>query len=361
MVRALDRGDPVEANFLHRGGFENAHVDPAGLDGMVERRFFWRTGRWSEARQSLRWRDQATAAPTAAQGFDETALADLEMRAEFEGERLARWFRLDPAAAERVARIVNDAGKQRMGGAALVLHLLAVGVPLRMSEPDPSGDAFQLWTAADGDAGSSERKADVARRLCALSPYAEPLRWLIQFERAPGGVRQHAAVSLAALRDQGWAEAPQIRRDPIDAFAEAGLLAEWLELVNLAMPHPDLAVLARRAGRWRRTIAGRWSLGGLPKCWRGPHRVDAVIESRIARLCASRDPLRAAQLEFGAWSAAAPLPNRITRGVLGVIAAPRDGSGMAGSLDAALIAAATLSRLPAALIPAMAVAIAHPA
>lgn len=358
MVRALDRGDPEEANLLHRRGFEHAHVDPAGHDGMAERRFFWRTGRWSEARQSLRWRDQAAAGPSAGPAFDETTLTDLEIRAEFEGERLARWFRDDPAAAGRVARMVHDAGKQRMGGAALILHLLAAGATLRMSEPDPSGDAFRLWTAPDGEAASRERRADVARRLCALSPYAEPIRWLIRFERAPGGLRQHAADSLAALRDKGWAEAPPSRRDPIDAFAEGGLLAEWLELASLALPHPDLSLVARRAARWRRTIAGRWSLGGRPRHWRGPDRVDAVIEARIARLCASPDPWRAARLEFDAWSVAAALPARITARAPGVVAAPRDGQ--AGSLDAALAAAATLPRLPAALIPAMAVAMTHP-
>ncbi len=373
MARALERGDVVEASLLHQRGFEPAFIDAGSAAGELERRFFWRSGRWSEAVAALR-RHGESGHTLPAPGFDGSTLSDIEMRAEFDGERLARWLRLDPQATRHVAGLMRDAGKNQMVGGALALHLRAAGAAWRTSGPDPAGAAFQLWTDAEED-GSLARarefaaielrdaippgKAGLARLVCASTPYAEPLRRLMQIERAPGGLRQHATVSLAGLRDQGWPDAPQMRRDPIDAFVEAGLFSEWLGMARLAMPHPDLTLLARRAETWRRTIAGRWSIGDLPQAWRGLSRLDAVIEARIARLCSADDPLRAAQLEFTAWSSATRIPARIMRrGPTGLVATPGRAAESV-TLAAALAAAETALRLPAALIPAIAVAIAH--
>ena len=354
----LERGDIVEASFVHDRAFAHQRLEPGSREADVSRTFLWRAGRWREATRELGpHRFLEGDADTSL--FDRTpssALALLEIWAEFRFPQLVSAFERDPSVARYAADVRTRGIKGALANGALGFALLRAGVSLPSSSSleDPIATAAALWSE-DADttqgrggqevldalalpasrfashvsepAGAEKAKrprgepripdpsspVGAARLLATSTPYgstAEALRLLGRDER----VVSHVAGVDFELAETGgmppsgagdWSVAPAVSPEgSIDSIAALGLLAEWLGAAAFVLRHPDLRLIAHSAELWRRATAGDWAYPTPPRqgepAW--GRRPDVTTTDRIMQLVEAQDPVAASREQLRLWS-----------------------------------------------------------
>ena len=149
--------------------------------------------------------------------------------------------------------------------------------------------------------------------------------------------------------------------DPVVWLTNVGLLAEWLEATTFVKKDTDLALIGRSAERWRRTMAGDWSIGQRRGQWRDLPVLDETLVERQRLLLKAPEPARAALLQIDTWGLALScesLHALLLRRLRGALAEAKVSLSRGDPLN--LITRRLLTRgAPAAVAPALAVLIAH--
>ena len=101
-----------------------------------------------------------------------------------------------------------------------------------------------------------------------------------------------------------------------------------------------------------------WSYGVVPEAWSGPKGLDAVLAGRVHRLITMDHPVEAARAEYAAWTAAGRPPRRVLRNADMLLEAQGRQVFTASLPEEATAIAAALLPAPAAVVPALAIAIA---
>lgn len=340
----LDRGDLSEAAGLASRAVVDDTVRPLSSEAEVLIEAFWRTGEWTRARRLLRARDLA--APSwPLPLIDSQALAQMQLRAEFQPDAVRRWLARHPGDAAQLGKLVSLRGRERAFGGPLAFLLLAAGaeapdteeaaiwsvwtddgrnrddlprllsrkLAVVQSEATPPDDvvalAGELLDQAVRESGPpralSGRARDLMVRLLAVgSPYAQ-----IAGERWRANERRHLEdrlAEIASLFTDGILDGDPVGANlPSGPFAAEALdargrLSEWLGALALYVPDADNRLLAKAAEGRRRTSAGAWAYGRTPTRWR-PHGLDAAQERRLDALLGGTAPERRALERLRAW------------------------------------------------------------
>lgn len=337
-LTVLRRQDWVEAAYLVRTLGEERRLPMHSPAAEAVRMLLWRSGQWDEARRWLRERDRFHEADDDLDELpEELALARLEMRAEFSPDRLRRQWQEWRPQIDRLERTAGNASDDcaRYGALGLLLGSLPehYRFPLvRDGDRDLVEAANDIWLGETGneawlalEAGrrqldhygaSAQARQDVeqGRLLATFTPYANPVRHLLLLP-------EHRALNtsverfLAAVGEAGglFEAEPSTplrlsREEPLSALCDIGLFADWAQSCAFIEDHPDLLRIGRSAERWRRTMAGNWSIGRRPGRWAKRPPLDQTSEQRLARLLAAEDGVQQAQWQLQVWSQAAGDP-----------------------------------------------------
>ena len=354
----VERGDWVEGGVVYDGVFANAVFDARAPEADTARAYLWRSGRWTEAVRLLRERDDVGAddsdLPELASKYPQEAACRLEMRAELQFDELVAAFRTQQPLRDLAAYLVSQGLRSSLAHGALRLALEVVGgyQAANPSMLDPAGAAALWWTGGKADAekalpgprieevaawnrllarvggqqppsesptasvaGSASGSAIRARLLCVLSPYTDlvtamtsPTRWMALLAQAEGAYRRLAGLGLLAPAGAGeWRDVASSASDAggLNALADVGLVAEMVGATGYLLRDADLALVAKSAERWRRTMAGSWSYGSKVTIRPGWDRdLDVSIADRLDALTGSSDPVARSREQLDAWAAA---------------------------------------------------------
>jgi hypothetical protein len=355
----LERGDLLEAAYVHERSFSVAELQPGSREADVDLAFLWRSGRWTAAARLAR----AHTFPRAHGGMEWwrgrsplTALAQLELWAELRFTEAVRSFRRDPELAGYAVELSAGSAKGSLANGALGFALLAAGAQRSRSTwnvENPMDGAAAVWsnpaTWVNDRLGTGDQRAvdalslpatrfeafvadpptepggqrrprfpnphtrsSAARLLATSTPYGPVAESL----RRDGGDRVLSHLSRVdfelAERDGlpptgagGWSVGPAVSPEgSVDNLAALGLLAEWIGAAAFVLRHADLRQIALRAERWRRTTAGDWSYptrpaGVAPTAW--ANRPDATIADRLDQLSSAPDPAAASREQLALW------------------------------------------------------------
>jgi len=322
LLSLVDRQDWLEGRYVVRQIVDDGGIDLRSQAADAVRTFLWRSGQWALARRWLAERDRFDASDSDIVGMPEQlALARLEMRAEFDPEGLRRrapWR--DMGEKLRDACFASSDKVARHGALALVLANVPepIHFPARDSrEANPVAAAGQRWLGAVGNdlRFAEDLTRDRSNRfgllqarlrkgwvLASLTPYVaivhnlsvpEDKLWMSDAAKhtldvlVRGGSARPAEAQLA----------PQ--NVPIGWLSDVGLLAEWAEVTAFGRRDADLLLIARAAERWRRTMAGDWSIGRRRGGWRGLPALDETLSQQLQALLDR--PASEAQQELHAW------------------------------------------------------------
>ncbi len=333
-LTVLRRQDWSEANYLIHSIGEGRRPHMASPAADAVRLLLWRSGQWAEARRWLRERDRFVEGDDdLAQLPEELALARLEMRAEFDPEALRRNWREWRAQIDRLERTASNASDDcgRYGA----LGLLLGGLPepyrfplVRDGDRDLVEAANDIWTGETGNeawlaleagrrqlmrygaSGAGLYDHESGRALATFTPYAGVARHLLllpenrALNESVG--RFAAAVGNAGeLFDQDRPMPLQLDgEDPLTSLTDIGLLADWALSCAFVEGNQDLLQIGRSAERWRRTMAGNWSIGRRRGPWRKRPPLDQTTDQRLVRLLAAGDGLQQAQWQLQVWGEA---------------------------------------------------------
>jgi hypothetical protein len=409
----LEKGDVLEAAFVYERTFAKQELAPRSPEAGIARTYLWRVGRWRDATKDLR--QYRTREPLIEASFYDrsplSALADLEMWAEFQFAQLVRTFERHTSLATFAADLERRGIKGALNGGALGFALLRAAAPrgnASWSIFDPVEGAVSVWTgdptsALDilarpatqlatrvspsvgivetGRPPSQPRLPDAstpagaARLLATSTPYASVAESIRNLDR--GRIRMHLTavdVDIAGAgglppSDAGaWSVSPAESSDgSIESLASLGLLAEWVGAAAFVLHHSDLHLLAQSTERWRRTTAGDWAYHLASRTDKPPwsQRPDASTADRIKQLLRANDPVAAGEEQLLLWWGGSnvdgpSLAERIERRFPAAIREARAAVGRqepAGAAERAAIALQQRS-LPSAFVPPLAVFIA---
>jgi hypothetical protein len=330
LMNVIARQDWSEGQYLVEEVEKSHSIGATGLAAEAVRTFLWRAGRWSEARRWLRESDlHGGRASDYSDLPPDVALSRMEMRAEFE----PRTFAGGQAArrdlfGEVPWKTAADNGLARNGALAMLLH----SMPHLSPTPQAGVQDFHLAgiAAAGLDEGLRLKDAtnamDVASRrlaarepnedhssqppsrlLAVLTPYAaygQNLLFQAQGQQLIDDARK-VADKVRTRRAEGASGFFQSSREPVQELADIGLFAEWAGATAFQVRNENLALIARSAERWRRTMAGDWRYANRPRVL-GPNDSskrlrDQTISASIAALLGQPDPGEAALLDIGSW------------------------------------------------------------
>jgi hypothetical protein len=415
----LERGDLVEAAFVHDRSFARQDLDAGSHEADVALTFLWRAGRWTEtarlAREQPFWTPREGGTTSWRDRSPLIALAQLELLAELRFPTLIKAFNADADLAGLAADLRQRGIKGSLANGALGFALLVAGAHRAGSTwnlDDPIEGAATVWSDETGK-GASARVTDVlampasrflslvsppsvaakakgpqaapripdqstpsgaARLLASSIPYSAVAESLRSLDR--GRILAHLSAVDFELGEAGglppsgaggWSVAPAASPEgSIDNIAALGLLAEWLGAAAFVVRHTDLRQISRSAERWRRTTAGAWAYpvpASREPAW--SRRPDATTADRIMQLLDSADPSAASHAQLRLWWSVerdrdADLARRIDRRVPAAIRdATRAAARPEGMLDRAFEAAVALQQrnVPVAFVPPLAVLI----
>jgi hypothetical protein len=166
---------------------------------------------------------------------------------------------------------------------------------------------------------------------------------------APGGAEWHDRASSA------------YEAGGLNAVTDVGLLAEAIGAAGWVLRDADLALVARSAERWRRTMAGSWSYGspGAGRSWWALD-LDLSLADRVQALTSSSDPVTRSREQLDAWcdpqqglGAPLDLARRRAKGSVQKAEQSADAPGAARALLARFV--------PAAFVPPLSVLVRHEA
>jgi len=412
----LERGDLVEAAFVHDRSFAHQHLDAGSPEADIALTFLWRAGRWTDAtrlaRQQPFWTRREGGTTSWRDRSPLIALAQLEIWAELRFATLVNAFKADADLAGLAADLRQRGIKGSLANGALGFALLVAGAHRAGSTwnlDDPIEGAATVWSDETGKHASARvtdalampasrflslvspptttkgrqaaprvpdqsTPAGAARLLASSTPYstvAESLRSLdrgqilahlsaVDFELAEAG-------GLPPSGAGGWSVTPAVSPEgSIDNIAALGLLAEWLGAGAFVVRNADLRQISRRAERWRRTTAGDWAYplqASRESAW--SQRPDVTTADRITLLLHSADPLAASHDQLRLWWAVerdrdVDVAERIGRRIPAAIRdATKAAARLEGMLDGAFGAAIALQQrnVPVAFVPALALLI----
>jgi hypothetical protein len=150
----IERQDWVEGAYVVDNIVATAGIDARSKAADAVRAYWWRSGRWTRARRLLRERDALVSGDEDLRELPPAvALARLEMRAEFEPQKLRGAFCGKPEftafAMDLAVQSSDDIG--RLGALAfLVVAMSCDASPQRLTrsqEGDPVGAAMSYWNA----------------------------------------------------------------------------------------------------------------------------------------------------------------------------------------------------------------------
>lgn len=396
LLAVVERADWSEGQYLVDRAVESG-LDPRHEPADAVRAFYWRCGRWSEARNWLRERDRFKPDDD---DLDNLApalrIARMEMRAEFAFERLHALIGRRPDLQKLTMEESWRAAETRAFGGALIASVAEhAGDAIPWDNP-----AFGLFGAArdfwrhDGLRRPPEAKAieamaarlsrrlnlapadlidagppGMARQLSVDTCFEGFIQNLDRVSRGGGLARQagHVDRALSAVGglvpDAAPAAPVQPFTDqPIGGIAAMGLLAEWVEAQGFLDRDPDLRLIGRSAALWRRTMAGQWAYGRGRHGW-APIPLDVSLEARVRALASAADPIRESRRQLGLWFGEADdlgpatqlLKRRLGKAIGFAARIAGSLSGPPGEAAAILAAALLRRRVPAAFVPAIAV------
>lgn len=396
LLSLVEKQDWQEGAFIVRNLVAEGALDPrsAAADGI--RTFLWRSGQWAEARRWLNARDRFDSSDADLPHLPEpVGMARLEMRAEFSPELLRRerknWL---PFFRQHYQPRQNMLGSVPLQGAlALLVRSLAEvqQAALTSSRADDHVDdaavaALARW-AGMADSVAVERTLEQAKRrfagagmvdvqetndmpfgslLAPLTPYAGFLT-TYRITRQRTDLRDWARTAMTVITRQGQQLSPHLRfdrlrdTDPVLWLADIGLFAEWLQATAFIHHDADLTLIGRYAERWRRTVAGNWSIGPRRGQWRDHGALDDTLSERLRLLSEAPDPRHAALQQINTWGAALStdsLRKLLQRRLPGAFREARSAWSRETPLD--LITRRLLTHgAPAAVAPALAMLMAH--
>lgn len=396
LLSLIRRQDWQEGMLIIRNVVQQGGVDPRSPSADAIRTFLWRSGQWAEARRWLNERDQFDVSDTDLLGLPEpVALARLEMRAEFAPDMLWRSRLRWQPVLEQLYRNGENAKSSdaRLGALALIFHSIpdfALPRPISSRDIDYLDNSvvatLEYW-GEDSDNGTVPAALDWAKRrmadtgiintglthdmpagsvLASLTPYAGYLT-SHTVTRPRHDVTQWAQTAVTIISNDGWKLHPGLRfdrsrdTDPIVWLGNVGLFAEWLQVTTFVHPDRDLSLIGRSAERWRRTMAGDWSIGRRRGQWRGRPQLDETLAERLRMLLAASQPAEMAREHIDTWGAIASSTSldelllRRLRNALGEAQCA-----IASGIPLDQITRRLLTRgAPAAVAPALAVLVAH--
>ncbi|AFT90152.1 ATP-binding protein [Paraburkholderia phenoliruptrix] len=391
LLAVIQRQDWREGAYLVRSVMDAGGLDVRSEAADAIRTFLWRSGQWADARRWLDERDRFNDSDEDLAGLpDSLALARLEMRAEFDPEGMRRrwpaWrqmlLRLEPAAVSATDSCARHG--------ALALLLATSPEPFYFSrtntrESNPPAAANEHWGGVPGD---EEKRAfelglvNLRRVAPDATHTGTPLFGLVLATHTPYSIfadnlsvmeghselRDTVASSVetiptanALYGDRQLTFLPQESGSQIGALASLGVFAEWVEAVAFVLRDDDLKLIGRAAERWRRTMAGDWSIGRRRGEWRRLPRLDETLRERLRDLSDKPDSTNRARDQLDIWEQALRANNlipRLRRRLRGMLSeASRSGEEL-DVLD--LITRRLLARgVPAAFAPPLAVLIVH--
>lgn len=335
--------DWKEGAFIVRNVLAQGRIDPRSPAADAMRTFLWRSGQWAEARRWLNERDVFDSSdkdlpnlPTA------IAMARLEMRAEFAPEELRQCSSVWQPLLKQLYRSgeIATGSDARQGALALIFRSLPDSKPdtlPRLRERDYSEGAaiaaFDHWGRVPAS-NAVQETVERAKRyladsgispsqlmdgmpfgttLASLTPYAGFVTNHI-IARQRQDIQELAQTAVTVLSREGWILHPGLRfdrtpdSDPFAWLTNAGLFSEWLQAAAFVLQDTDLALIARSAERWRRTVAGDWSYGRRRSHWRSHPVLDETLMDRLQVLESAVDPRVMAIQQINLWGAALSCP-----------------------------------------------------
>lgn len=385
----LKREDWAEGAYLVRNVTQEGGLDARSAAADAVRMLLWRSGQWAQARRWLAERDRFTDADDDLQDLpEEMALVRLEMRAEFSPDWLRqRWGEWRPGI-ERLARAAESASDDCASQGALALLLGNLRDPYRFpfrrkSTVDLAAAAREVWLGAHVGAAApaidqgrrrfarvtpidfSPNAFETGRVLATHTPYTTFAKHLLPMQESEElwGRAEHFSVlvSKAGGLFEQWPPTPARLNsgDPLGVLSDIGLFADWAQATAFIGRDENLVLIGRSAERWRRSMAGDWSIGRRFGRWRTRPLLDETVEHRLSALLQSKDCSKQAQWQLKVWEDAAQttafLPSLLKRlgHVIPELDKPLSSADMARTVTRRL-----LSRgVPAVFAPALAVLI----
>jgi hypothetical protein len=334
LLAVVQRQDWTEGVSIVRSVMDAQGLDMRSQMADAIRMFYWRSGQWAKARHWLTERDRFDDSDGDLSNLPEPlALARLEMRAAFNPEGLRRhwqmWRPILPSL-ERASVVAVDNAARR---GALSLLLPNLPDPFHFSSTDSrdcdvAAAANERW---NGGLGNESRRAETlgrermgrvlppnystepllpGRLLATLTPYAVFVSNLsVLAEHAD--LREAATLATSAISlGGGLISESQIEPvkpvtgDPVVWLTHFGLFAEWAEARAFIHRDADLKLISRAAERWRRTIAGNWSIGQRRGGWRNHPPIDETLRKRLEVLLGGPTPTDQAHEELAMWAKA---------------------------------------------------------
>lgn len=334
IMTVLQRQDWGEGAYLVRNIIDAGGLDVRSQAGDAIRTFLWRRGQWAQARRWLTERDRFNDSDNDLDELPEPlALARLEMRAEFDPDGLRRRWPVWRPVLERIVKATESASDNgaRHGSLALLLANLPDPFhfpPTMHRDLDLAAAANEIWTGANGDEAKAavdlgrdriNRAAPEAKHLdgllsgrvlATLTPYRAFASNLSLME-GHDKLREMAQLAAAAIaKAGGYFGEPQLTsvtwrsNDPIGWLSDIGLFAEWAEATTYVRRDEDLRLIARAAERWRRTMAGDWSIGRRRGNWRALPTLDQTLHKRLLDILEGPDPRWCALRQLDMWAEA---------------------------------------------------------
>ena len=360
----LERGDLVEAAFVHDRSFADQHLEAGSREADIDLTFLWRAGRWTDATRLAReqpfWKGRKGSALSWRDRSPLVALAQLEIWAELRFATLVKAFEDDADLAGLASDLRRSGIKGFLANGALGFALHVAGAHLARSTwnlDDPIQGAATVWSWETVWATGQARRGKVvdprvtdalampasrflalvsspvvaakpkrpppslrvpdpstatgaARLLASSTPYGSVAESLRSLDR--GRILAHLSAVDFELSEAGglppsgaggWLVAPAASPEgSIDNIAALGLLAEWLGAAAFVLRHADLRHISRSAEQWRRTTAGDWAYP-VPAHQESAwtRRPDATIADRVTQLLQSADPVVASQDQLRLW------------------------------------------------------------
>ncbi len=391
LLTVAQRQDWSEGAYLVRSAMDAGGLDVRSQTADAIRTFLWRSGQWAQARHWLAERDRFDDSDKDLGDLPEPfALARLEMRAEFAPDALRRRWQEWRPALQRLDNAAISATDNAARHGALALLLAHLPEPFHFSraesrESDLATAARERWLDGKGNEAAFAEKLG-RERLHRLAPEAEPagalrygrvLATLTPYPAFAGnlltmegrGVLREMAGEVAQVIASAGGLLGEQRREPMAPpesgqmgwLVDLGLFAEWAEATAFVRQDGDLRLIGRAAERWRRTMAGNWSIGRPRGDWRQRPPLDETLSLRLADLLREPDPAERARQQIGMWAeglmtdALLALVRRRLRGVLLEAAMLAAEPGAPEIITRRLLARGA----PAAFAPALAVLILH--
>lgn len=335
-ITILKRQDWVEGAYLARSIVSEGDLDVRSPAADAVRMLLWRSGQWAEAKRWLAERDRFTDSDADVYELPEAlALVRLEMRAEFSPDRLRQRWREWQPGIERLALAADSASDDSAHYGALALLMDNLPTPCEFTSRQKRHGSFaaaarKVWLDGSGDraAGavdfgyqrmarviqqnSPQEVFEIGRVLATLTPYAsfaKNLMILPQNRELIRAVERFAdMVGRAGGLLEQWPSEP-VRMNPNDhlgTLTDIGLFADWAQSCAFVRRDENLLLIGRAAERWRRTMAGNWSIGRRFGRWVQRPLLDNTVEARLRFLLESKNRLKQAQGQIQVWDESLP-------------------------------------------------------